>query len=265
MTFSQGVATAIAIVVFVLILILNPFVMISAGERGVVLNWGAVSNDVLGEGIHWRVPIQQQVKMMNVKTVKAETEAIAYSKDTQTVDSKIAINYHLDPNKVNTIYQTIGDNKTIENTLIQPIIKEVFKGIVAKYSAGELLEKREEASAGIKDGLVAKLQEKNVIMENVSIINFDFSDAYEAANEAKQVQQANVLTAQNKLEQVKIEAEQKVATARAEAEAIKIQAEAVTQQGGSDYVQLQAIKQWDGKLPTSMIPGGTVPFINLNK
>ena len=263
MKVASGVT--IAAVILVLFLILNPFVIVNPGERGVVLNMGAVSGDIMNEGFNWRTPIVQQVKKMNVKTIKVETETMAYSKDTQTVDSKMAVTYHLSPDKVNTIYQTIGNNSTVEGTIIQPFIQEVFKSVVAKYTAGELLEKREQVSSSIKDGLSAKLIDKDVNIESVSILNFDFSDAYENAVEQKQVAAQDALKAENKLKQVQFEADQRVAQAKAEAEAIKIQAEAITQQGGADYVKLKAIERWNGILPTQMIPNATVPFIDLNK
>lgn len=64
---------------------------------------------------------------------------------------------------------------------------------------------------------------------------------------------------------IKKEAEQRNAQAQAEAQAIKIQAEAITQQGGKDYVKLKTVEKWDGKLPAQIIPGGMIPFIELNK
>jgi hypothetical protein len=62
---------------------------------------------------------------------------------------------------------------------------------------------------------------------------------------------------------VKYIAEQTVATAKAQAESTRIQAQAIAQQGGKDYVQMKAIEKWNGVLPAQMIPGSTVPFINL--
>lgn len=85
------------------------------------------------------------------------------------------------------------------------------------------------------------------------------------AVESKQVSQQQALKAKNDLERIKLEAEQRVAQAEAEATAIKIQAEAITQQGGEDYVNLKAVEKWDGKLPTQMIPNASLPFINLGK
>ena len=105
--------------------------------------------------------------------------------------------------------------------------------------------------------------EKYFAIDEFSIIDFSFSDEYEKAVEAKQVAQQSALKAENDLLRIKTEAEGRLAGARAEAEAIKIQAQAITQQGGKDYVQLKAIEKWNGQVPSHMIPGGTVPFIDL--
>jgi hypothetical protein len=67
------------------------------------------------------------------------------------------------------------------------------------------------------------------------------------------VAQQTALKAENDLTRIKTEAEQRIA-----------QAQAITQQGGRDYVNLKAIEKWDGKLPQQMIPGSAVPFINVN-
>ena len=77
------------------------------------------------------------------------------------------------------------------------------------------------------------------------------------------VAQQNALAAQNKLAQVQFEAQQRVAQAQGEADAIKIQVQAINQQGGQSYVNLQAISRWDGKLPVVM-GSGAMPFINMN-
>jgi regulator of protease activity HflC (stomatin/prohibitin superfamily) len=256
------ISVVVGVVLLVLFLIFNPFVIVSAGHRGVVMNWGAVSDNIMGEGIHWRIPIQQSVHSVNIQTVKMEVKAIAYSKDIQTVDSLIALNYHQQADKVNFIYQTLGTD--FEANIIAPAVQESVKAATAKYTAQELVEKREMASDDIKTLLGERLQSKGIIIDAFSILNFDFSDTYEAAIEAKQAGQQNALKAENELERVKMEAEQRVAQAKAEAEAIRIQAEAVTSQGGEDYVQLQAILKWDGKLPTTLVPGSAVPFITLD-
>jgi len=258
------IVVGVAIVIGIAIVIaLNPFVIVSAGQRGVVLNMGAVSDEILGEGFHLRKPILQKVVKMDVQIQKSEIDAMAYSKDIQTVSSKIALNFHILPDTVNKLYQEV--NLAYVDKLISPAVQEVVKATTAKFNAQELIEERQKVKDEIKTSLKERLLVYNIVVDELSIVNFDFSDAYEQAVEQKQVAQQNALKAENDLVRIKTEAEQRVAQAKAEAEAIRIQAEAIQSQGGSDYVQLMAIKQWDGHLPSQMIPGATVPFLNLTK
>lgn len=250
------------LVLLFLILILNPFVLINAGNRGVVLNWGAVSDNILGEGIHFRIPIMQKIKELEVRTVKMEVDAFAYSKDIQTVNTKIALNYHLKPDAVNHLYQEIGQD--YRERIIDPAIQESVKAITAKFTAQDLIEKRAEVKDGIKNNLTERLTIKNIIVDDFSIVNFDFSDQYEKAVELKQVAQQDALKAENELKTVKIQAEQRVAQAMAEAQAIKIQAEAITQQGGKDYVDLKWVEAWKeggAKVPETIIGSGGGNFL----
>jgi regulator of protease activity HflC (stomatin/prohibitin superfamily) len=253
------------ILLSVLMLLLNPFIIVNAGEKGVVMNWGAVSDKVFGEGLHFVIPIQQSVKKINTKTVKYETKVAAYSSDTQTVDSQVALNYHLQGNKVNKIYQEIGDIKSVEDTIVNPSIQETVKAAIAKSTAGELLEKRASLLEEIRTSLTERLSKRNIILDDFSLMNFRFSDQYERAVELKQVAQQQALKAENDLKRVQTEAQQRVSQAEAEAKAIQIQAQAITQQGGKDYVQLKAIEQWDGALPKSMVSNATLPFLNIEQ
>lgn len=248
------------VVLLIIVLFVNPFVLINAGHRGVVMNFGAVQDIVLEEGLHWRTPIVQRVKSMDVQTQKLEVITLAYSKDIQTVESEIVLNYSLKPDLVNKLYQEVGND--YEMRLIDPAIQESVKSATAKFTAQELIEQRAAVRDEIKAQLFERLSNYFVVTE-FSITDFAFSDEYERAVEAKQVAQQSALKAENDLQRVKKEAEQRVAQAMAEAEAIKIQAQAITQQGGRDYVNLKAVEKWDGALPTQMIPEATMPFINL--
>lgn len=248
------------IVVIALILIINPFVIVTAGHRGVVLTWGAVSGKVLGEGLHFVTPVAQSVKLIEVRTVKLEATASAYSKDLQTVNAQVALNYHVMPDSVNSLYQNIGLD--YESRVIAPAIQEAIKGVTAKFTAQELIEKRAMVKDEIKMELTTRLTKNFAAVDEFSLVNLEFSPAYEQAIEAKQVAQQNALAAENKLVQIKVEAEQRIAQATAEAEAIKIQAQAVTQQGGKEYVSLQWVAKWNGVLPTTML-GDAVPMVNI--
>lgn len=255
---------AIGTIVFCLVLfiVLNPMVQIDAGHRGVVLRWGAVTDVVLDEGIHWVTPIVNSVVEMDVTIQKEERQASASSKDLQLVSTKVTINYELDKLKVNNIYQNLRQD--FSSRIISPAIEEFVKKTTAQYTAEELITKRESVKTDLKNALVENLAKNHIIVSDIFITDFNFSDEFNKAIEAKVTAEQTALGAKNKLEQVKYEAEQQVTQARAEAESIRIQAQAVTQQGGKDYVQLKAIEKWNGELPGQMIPGSTVPFINLH-
>ena len=133
--------------------------------------------------------------------------------------------------------------------------------MVARFSAEELLAKRDDVKRDVEAALRNQLASYNIVVEAIQITNFQFSASFDHAIEAKQTAEQNALKAKNDLERIKIEAEQKVAMAKAEAEAIRIQADAIRAQGGTEYVQLKAIEKWDGQLP--QVNGGATPFISL--
>jgi prohibitin 2 len=74
------------------------------GTKGIVLNFGAVQKIVLEEGLHLRIPVMQEIALMDVKVQKAETDAAAASADLQDVSSRVALNYHIVPDKANIVY-----------------------------------------------------------------------------------------------------------------------------------------------------------------
>ncbi len=243
-------------------LFLNPFVIVGAGERGVVLNFGAVSPTVLGEGLHLRIPIMQKIKKMDVKVQKSQTDAEAASKDLQETFSTIALNFHILPEKVNVIYQKLGTD--FKERIIDPAVQEVVKAVTAKYTAMEVITQREKVRSEIRDLLKQRLMIYNIIVDDFSIVNFKFSNQFSQAIEQKQTAEQLAFKAQRDLERIKIEAEQKVTQARAEAEALRLQKENVTPglvKLRQIEASLKAIEKWDGHMPK--VAGNSIPFIDV--
>src|SRR4030065_1514732 len=139
---SKRVAAGVVVVAVLLVhLLLNPFVKIDAGEGGVLLSFGAVQDEVLGEGLHFRVPIMQTVVKMDVKIQKSETRSEAASKDLQDIKSLIALNYHIIPDKANWVYQNIG--VSFKERIIDPNVQEAVKAVTAEYTAVQMIGERE--------------------------------------------------------------------------------------------------------------------------
>lgn len=260
--FKTGFAAVLVVIGVIIFIAINPIIKISAGYRGVVMNWGAVSSVILDEGIHWVTPIKQDVEKMDVTIQKVEKVTSASSKDLQIVTSKVAVNWHYDPLYVNKIYQTLRTDAS--ERVVAPSIEESGKRVTAQYTAEELITRREAVKQDLKGAISDLLAKNHIIVDDVYMTDFNFSEEFNRAIEAKVTAEQNALQAKNVLEQRKYEAEQVIVAAQAEAEKIRIQAQAITSQGGKDYVQMRAIEKWDGHLPTQMIPGSAVPFINLN-
>lgn len=247
--------------IIVLTVFFGSFVVVSAGERGVVLQLGKVVG-VMDNGFHFKIPFVQHVQTLTVQTQKEQIDATAASQDLQDVTTTFAVNYNLKPNEVGQLWQNIGEN--YKTRIIDPYIQESIKATTAKYTAEQLVTQRERVVQDVQALLSQRLDPEFITVTQVSIVNFKFSGQFEQAIEAKVTAEQNALAAKNKLEQVKYEADQRVAAANGEAKAIAIQAQAITSQGGKEYVNLKWVEKWNGQLPTTML-GSNTPLVSIGQ
>lgn len=251
------------VVAAVAILFFSSVATVGSGYRGVLLQLGAVKSTILTEGFHFKVPFIQTVQPIEVRVQKEESSQSAASKDLQIVTTKVAVNYSVDPEAVNKLYQDIGLD--YRSRIVDPAIAESLKAVTARYTAEELISKRPEVSSQVKDMLGKKLVKYYMKLEDINIKEFAFSEEFNKAIESKQTAEQNALKAQRDLDRIKIEAQQQVAQASAEAQALKLKKQEVTPeliQLKQIEVQEKALSKWDGRLPS--VTGGATPFIDLN-
>jgi regulator of protease activity HflC (stomatin/prohibitin superfamily) len=241
--------------IFIFLLFLNPIVLVPAGNRGVLLNLGAVSDRILPEGLNFRIPLMQSVVRMNVQLQKHEVNAGAASKDLQEISSVIALNFHVNPDEVNQIYQKIGEDYS--DRVIDPAVQETVKAVTAKYTAVDLITSRHVVTQEIETALRERLKPYYITVDQVSTKDFDFSEKFKAAIEDKQEAEQLALKAMRDLERIRTEAEQQIATARADAESYRLKTQALTPL----LRDMEWIKKWDGKLP--QVQGAGAPFIQM--
>ena len=208
---------------------------------------------------------------MSNKIQVYEFESSTVSKDLKNVSSKIEVNYRISNDSSGNIYKNVGvDYKTI---LITPIVQESMKSVTAKYTAEELITEREAVGNEVKDTLGKKLNEYGIYIEKFNIVNFDFSEEFNSAIEAKQVAEQNLIKTRTEQEQAIVvaeaEAKEKTIKAQAEAEAIlataKAQAEAneLLEQSLSEIViKYEQITKWNGELPK--VTGADGNFIDMS-
>jgi regulator of protease activity HflC (stomatin/prohibitin superfamily) len=231
---------------------------VGAGQRGVVFNAATgVENRILGEGVHFRVPLLESVTMVSVRVQKTDVKAEAASKDLQTVNTDIVVNWHLDSGKVNKIYQKVGDEDAIRDRIIIPAVNEVVKAATAQMNVSDILGRRSELKANVDKLLSERLSGYDVLLDDVSIVNVSFSAEFNKAIEQKQVAQQEAERALFKTQEASASAQAAINIARGEAEANRLKQQSLS----SELLQLRAIEKWDGKMP--QVTSGGTPFINL--
>lgn len=252
-TSRQRISLILLIVlVFFALLILIPgigvWTIVDAGNVGVVTNFGAV-NRVVNPGFVLKVPFIESVYSMETRTQKEQVEALAASKDLQQVTSTIALNYHLRGEKAVYVYQNIGQDYV--DRIIAPAMQEAFKSTTSQFTASDLIGRREEVKNIAFTQLRDRLAKYDIVVDDFNIVNFAFSQEFNAAIEQKTIAE------QNK-EKAQIEAQTAMIQAKGQADAQKI----LKDSGGlsAAYLQFLAIQKWDGKLPNAT---SGVPFIQI--
>ncbi len=246
----------VVIIIVALVVALNSFVVVDAGHTGVVVTLGSVNEGVLQEGIHAKIPFVQSIVKIDNRIQKLEVNTEAFSKDLQSVNTVLAINYRVDTAKSYSIYKNIGAN--YEEVLVVPAVNEVLKAITATYTAEESVTNRALVSDGLVEGLNDKLNNIGLYVTDVNIIDFDFSEAFITAIEEKQVAQQQLLKAET-------EKQTAITNAEAKAESVKIKAEgeAAANKKISDsltdkIIENKKLEKWNGELPQVQGNGGTI-------
>lgn len=246
-----GIVAALAIIV-----ILNCFTIVEAGHTGVVVTLGKVKEGVLQEGIHFKIPFVQQIVKIDNRIVKLEVETEAFSKDLQTVETVLAINYRVDTSKSYSIYKNIGAN--YETVLVTPAVNEVLKAITAKYTAEESVTNRVLISDGLVTGLNEKLNDIGLYVTDVNIINFEFSEAFITAIEEKQVAQQKLLKSETEKQTAIINAEANAETVRINAEAQAAANKILNESLSDRVIEYNKVQKWNGILPKVTGNGGSL-------
>lgn len=248
-----------------LIVLFGSWTIIPAGERGVVLRMGKVDR-VLETGPALKLPILEKVIDMEVRTQMIEVEASAASKDLQIVTTILAVQFNLDPDSVGDIYERLKTQYRAR--IIDPAIQNAIKAATAQFNAEALITRRAEVIAFAENALKERLAEHYIKVTNVDIVNFDFSDEFNRVIEEKVTQEQEAFKQENITKQEEEKKKQQILKAQAQAESTKLEAQALLL--NNDLIekiyaeaQLEAARNWNGVLPTHMIPNGALPFFNV--
>jgi regulator of protease activity HflC (stomatin/prohibitin superfamily) len=254
---------ALPFLLVVAVVLFESFTVVPGGHVGVQVTLGKINPESLPEGAQLVNPISS-VRNVDVRLQRAELKgANAGTKDLQQVHTDIVVGYRLSGTKVPHIFKEFGLD--VDNKVLGPAINEAFKAVTAKYNSEELITKRDEVSLAITQHITAKVAQFDITVANVSLVNFGFSAEYQKAIEAKVIATQSKLKAEQDLQRIEVEAKSRIAQAEGEAKAISIQAQAIQSNGGAQYVQLQWIEKWDGKMPTTVVGADSKTLMNIGK
>lgn len=234
-------------------------------EVGFIKRFGQVQESLYTPGFYFKKPLIEDVVVFDLRQQKAENTVSAASKDLQSVSAVVAVNYSVKQENVKSAYTTVGNLDAINERIVSPSIQESVKAVTARYTAEELITKRQTVSTEIIQQLRDKLEKYWLNVQEVNIINFEFSKQFEQAIESKVKAEQEALAERNNLEKVKFQAQQTIETEKAKAEAIRIQAQAITSQGWSEFVKMKRIEKWNGVLPATMFGWDSSFIVDLKK
>ena len=274
-------------IIFILLffVVTGVFVIVESGHVGVVRTLGAVQPNALPEGFHMKKPFMDKVEQIDIRLTAASAKAVSASKDLQTVQTQVTLQYSITGDLAPVIFQKIGKRNTVSLTLIEPAIQESVKAITAKYTAEQLVTKRAEVKVEIQEAInnfiSITLDEKGISpnalrIANIAITDFDFSDEFNKAIELKVKAEQEALQALNekirRVTQAEAAAEEKKLAASAQAfeievaskaRAAAIEREANALKNNPQIIQLRIAERWDGTLP-KFSGGNMVPLLNVD-
>lgn len=272
------------ILIVIVILATSAFVIVESGHVGVIRTLGAVQPKPLPEGFHFKKPFLDKIEEIDIRLTKAQSKSAAASKDLQTVQTQVTVQYSINGPVAPQTYQKIGTRDVVAATIIEPAIQESVKAVTAKYTAEQLVTKRAEVKLQIQEAIEkfinVTLEDKEVPtalqIANVAITDFEFSDDFNKAIELKVKAEQEALQALNEKTRRVTQAEagyqeKKLAAdaaaydieVRSKAKADAIEREAKALKNNPELIQLRLSEKWDGTLP-KFTGGGAVPFIDVD-
>jgi len=238
--------------------------IVGAGQRGVLLRFGAVTETIKEEGLYFKIPFAEQVVLMSTQIQKYTAPVGSSSKDLQVVTTEVTLNYRLDASRVGETYRDMRQD--YESRIIQPYIQEAVKSTTANFDAEQLITRRPQVKDELQNLMTERLAPLGIVVVQLSITDFQFSSTFQDSIEAKVKAVQQALEAENALRRVEFEAQQAITRAQAEARGLQLQKAQITAQLlelRRIEVQGRAVEKWNGVMPTVVTSGGPVPMLEV--
>ena len=292
---NRGIIGAVVAVIVIAMIAAGSWYTVDQTERGVRLRYGAVIGTAQ-PGLGFKVPLMDTVEKVSVKTTTFTWDKMnSYSYDQQPADLKISVTLRASPDKVADLYAKFGSVQTAVNQVVSPVVNQQVKVVFGRYTAVKAIQDRGPLNSAIKDAITATLNnDPMIIIESVQLENIEFSQNYLHSIEQRMLAEVEVQKLQQNAEREKVQAQITVTQATAKANAVRAEAQAnaeATRLNGEakasnikitgeaeaaaieargkalgnnpNLVTLVQAERWNGVLPTTMVPGSSVPFVSI--
>jgi regulator of protease activity HflC (stomatin/prohibitin superfamily) len=235
-------------VLLLLALLSSALVVVPAGERGVLLRWGAIQDRVLPEGVQPLWPVVEAMRPMSVRLQSQILRSEAACRDLQDVAFELAVSWRLPEQNVAAVFRAIGDEAAIVSKVITPALEDGLKQVVASFTAEQLILERAALKRSLEELIGAQLARHDLLLEGIDLLQLDFSDRFRQAVEAKQVAEQDARRAEYEASKARRLAAARIYRAQGEAQAQQLLQAGLT----PELLQHQAIEKWNGHLPLVM-------------
>lgn len=232
-----GVCAGIA-AIFALLFIFVPFSFhtVMAGEVAVVKHLGNATK-VRTAGTYYDFWVTESYDIYDARVQNLDIRTTAYSKDAQTMDILMTVQYQIDTSKAIEIANNYGSLDVLSNR-ISSVTIEKTKSVLSSYSAMTIIETRAKISPEVEATVKGAIDSNYFVTVNTIVLtNIDFSDAFEKTVEDKMIaeqeklkaeyeKETAIVNAEKTLEVAKLEAEAKIASAQGDAQARVLAAQA---------------------------------------
>lgn len=267
---------------FGLTIIFGSWYTIDQSQRGVILRNGAIVG-VAQPGLGFKLPLIDSINKFSFQShIETFDNMESYSADQQVAQLKISVNYRLAADRVQEIYAQYGSSEGVINRLVRPHVFQQTKVVFGQYTAIRAIQERAKLNSDVAQSIQAAVTGP-VIVESVQIENIDFSKTYEASIEQRMLAEVEVQKLRQNAEREKVQAQITVTRANAEADATRARAQAeaaaIELRGNAEakvislrasalaqnqnLIALTQAERWDGRLPSTMIPGQAVPMLGV--
>ena len=235
-----------------LVAALSACTIIEPGEVGIKVSMGQMDRNLLKPGVHMIVPAVDSVYRYSNKQETVSGAAVPLTSDQQPITLQYKVLFNLPEGEILTLYEKYTGNPF--EKLVDPQIQEAFRQVVAQYKADQATKNVNI----IKNQVLAMVRENvkgRVNVVDIPITHVDLPEVLQQAIAQKQVMEQQALQKQYELDKARKEAEITIASAEAQAKSIQLQSEAL--QKSPQLIEYEKVKRWDGKLPSTVISGGS--------